>query len=394
MRTHPQVVFSRTLAMRDNPLEHFAQTLLITIVIAAHALAIPHLAAAQPDPSWVNGAILVGSVNDCSGPGNQTNAAEAVLCQSYNADLYESLDYTGDNPEPADDTDIQTFSVGADGNFLYVEWDLLASWDERTTPGHQYVVEVDVDPLTEQRGDDYLAIYGKNEFNTSSWVDAYEQGGFEAYADNGDSGTANDVGGTNPATGDPNCVDCPAPNPNTQDGYTGKICDAEDRVYARIVDGNVQLAVRWTCLEDSSNNVLGNPPAAFRVRGWSSQSSTIEKDKLYWHDENLPADIAGENFDNVDWFVAGASIATPTNTPMPTSVRSPTSTRGPQVGCVGDCNGRGNPRISDIILGVNIALNRTAVAACPSFDPNGNGRVEINELVQAVSNALRGCSPA
>lgn len=251
-----------------------------------------------------------------------------------------------------------------------------------------------MDPVTEQRGDDYLSIFGKTEFDTSSWVDAHQQGGFDAYADNGDSGTANDVGGTNPGTGDPNCGDCPAPNPNTQDGYTGKICDGEDRVYARIVNGNVQLAVRWTCLRDSGNNDLGERPASFRVRGWSSQSSTIEKDKLYWHDENLPADIAGENFDNVDWFTTGAAIATPTNTQTPTSVHSPTPTRGAQDPCVGDCDESGNPDISDLILGVNIALNRIAVTSCPSFDVNGNGLVEVNELIQGVNNALNGCAPA
>lgn len=364
---------------------------IVACLFAACGLVVPLSARAQPNPSWVSLPLQVGSVDDCSGQGSQTNAAEAPPCQSYNADLYESLDYTGANPEPADDADLRTFRAGADADFLYVDWDLAGPWDAETSPGHQYIIEIDVDPLLEERGDAYVSIYGKTEFDSSSWIDAQLQGGFEAYADNGDSGTANDVGGSNPGTGDPSCDDCPAADPNTQDGYTGKICDADDRVYARIRDGNVQLAVRWACLEDSSEVELSGRPAIFRVRGWTSQSSTIEKDKLYWHDENRIADIDGENFDNVAWLTAGAPAATPTHTETP-AVASPTATRNPQLTCVGDCDDSGIPDINDLVLGVNIALNRFAVGACPAFDADGNGRVQINELVLGVTNALNGCS--
>jgi Ca2+-binding EF-hand superfamily protein len=49
--------------------------------------------------------------------------------------------------------------------------------------------------------------------------------------------------------------------------------------------------------------------------------------------------------------------------------------------------------VSNLVLGVNIALNQAPVSACPAFDPDGDGRVTIAELIQAVGNALNGCPP-
>jgi hypothetical protein len=47
--------------------------------------------------------------------------------------------------------------------------------------------------------------------------------------------------------------------------------------------------------------------------------------------------------------------------------------------------------IADLIRCVNIALGSLPITTCPACDPSGNGRVEINELIAAVSNALNGC---
>lgn len=62
-----------------------------------------------------------------------------------------------------------------------------------------------------------------------------------------------------------------------------------------------------------------------------------------------------------------------------------------QLGCAGDCNADGRVAVDDLIAGVNIALGSRAVADCPSLDGDGSGAVAINELVQAVLNALSGC---
>ncbi len=92
-----------------------------------------------------------------------------------------------------------------------------------------------------------------------------------------------------------------------------------------------------------------------------------------------------------------APTATPTASP-PTPTTSPTGalpTATATVGsCTGDCDGDGAVSIAELIRGVNIALDKAAVATCPSFDSNGDGDVRINELIEAVNDALRGCGSA
>ena len=64
---------------------------------------------------------------------------------------------------------------------------------------------------------------------------------------------------------------------------------------------------------------------------------------------------------------------------------------GPFPGCTGDCNGNGAVSISELIVGVNIALSTRPIGACTAFDRDANGIVSIAELVAAVNNALNGC---
>ncbi|MGH7785451.1 MAG: EF-hand domain-containing protein [Candidatus Binatia bacterium] len=60
--------------------------------------------------------------------------------------------------------------------------------------------------------------------------------------------------------------------------------------------------------------------------------------------------------------------------------------------CVGDCNGDGQVKINELILGVGISLGTADLEQCPAFDPSGDGVVSINELIKAVSNSLNGCA--
>lgn len=63
-----------------------------------------------------------------------------------------------------------------------------------------------------------------------------------------------------------------------------------------------------------------------------------------------------------------------------------------QPSCLGDCGQNGAVDISDLILGVNIALGFQPISACPAFN-NGSGMVTIDVLITAVNNALAGCPP-
>jgi hypothetical protein len=82
--------------------------------------------------------------------------------------------------------------------------------------------------------------------------------------------------------------------------------------------------------------------------------------------------------------------ATVTGSPVSTATMIPTPTvDAPQ--CIGDCDGSDTVSVNELVLGVNIALARAALAACPAFDQNDSQGVEVNELVAAVNRALRGC---
>ena len=59
--------------------------------------------------------------------------------------------------------------------------------------------------------------------------------------------------------------------------------------------------------------------------------------------------------------------------------------------CAGDCNGDGAVRIGELIIGVNIALDRAEVDSCAAMDTNRDGAIRIGELIAAVNSALDGC---
>jgi len=76
------------------------------------------------------------------------------------------------------------------------------------------------------------------------------------------------------------------------------------------------------------------------------------------------------------------------NTPGPPPTATATAPPGP---CVGDCDGDGAVSVSELIRGVNIALDLAALESCASFDVDGNGQVSVGELIQSVNDALSSC---
>lgn len=59
--------------------------------------------------------------------------------------------------------------------------------------------------------------------------------------------------------------------------------------------------------------------------------------------------------------------------------------------CVGDCDQSGTVTIAELLTGVNIALERSALTSCPDFDSGQDGLLQINELLGAVRSAIEGC---
>jgi len=59
--------------------------------------------------------------------------------------------------------------------------------------------------------------------------------------------------------------------------------------------------------------------------------------------------------------------------------------------CVGDCDRNGWVTVDEIVIAVNIALDRLPLDACPAADLDGDFTVTVDELVAAVNAALMGC---
>lgn len=59
--------------------------------------------------------------------------------------------------------------------------------------------------------------------------------------------------------------------------------------------------------------------------------------------------------------------------------------------CLGDCDGDGSVRVSELVAGVNAALGLADVSRCAAFDPDGDGLVVVADLVRAVGFALGAC---
>jgi cysteine-rich repeat protein len=88
----------------------------------------------------------------------------------------------------------------------------------------------------------------------------------------------------------------------------------------------------------------------------------------------------------------------PTHTPAATQTSSATETAAPthtptggSSDCTGDCDGNGMVEIAELIRGVNIALGSQQLDVCRVFDRTGDGHVSVSELIQAVGAALNGC---
>ncbi len=215
-----------------------------------------------PDPAWS----VQSEQADCYGPAEQGSAG----CDDYANDIYETIDYVNPPSEYAATSDIQYVRGGFDADYFYVEYEFMGDYDPDASPTHEIVIEIEVDPTAEShRGDYYVGVYQKVEFNSANWVDAYLDGGYEIYRDSN-----NDVGGASPLTSDYGGAQ--------GDGYETSVTQGTDDVWCRVVSGNFQLAV--------NKGAIGNP-TNIHVRAWSRQSAGLSRDSLYFHDQNDTSDV-------------------------------------------------------------------------------------------------------
>ena len=95
-------------------------------------------------------------------------------------------------------------------------------------------------------------------------------------------------------------------------------------------------------------------------------------------------------------------VDTPTSTPTltalpPTATATAESTATaadsptPIPPCVGDCGGDATVTSDDLIRALSISLGQLPLGICAAADSNGDGVVDIGELITAVHAALTGC---
>src|SRR5262245_48908104 len=59
--------------------------------------------------------------------------------------------------------------------------------------------------------------------------------------------------------------------------------------------------------------------------------------------------------------------------------------------CIGACNDPTRVTVTDLVLCININLERRPLDDCTACDGDANGRVDIYDLVGAVNNSLDSC---
>jgi subtilisin-like proprotein convertase family protein len=156
---------------------------------------------------------------------------------------------------------------------------------------------------------------------------------------------------------------------------------------------NAGTLVDWALLIRPDDTAT--PTATTSATPTSTPSATDTATATASHTPTLSA-TASATAEATETPTEGAGTATPapgtpTDTPSDETPTAMVATETPATTCVGDCDDDGEVSISELIRGVNIALELASLDQCPAFDRNGNGAVEISELIAAVNNALDGC---
>lgn len=247
--------------------------------------------AGVPDPNWV----AQTTQADCTGAGAQKPGANPGppddVCQSYDQDLYENLEATGNG---FCDSDIANYTVGGDPDFYYFEWDMVGDWNncngDMVGEGHNYYIAIEIirdntgTNVSDNRPDYYIESHYKqgdhvDSGNLNNWIAEFENN-VKAFID---TDMPPDAGGPNPLTSD---------NPSPADGMDTELQTSDsDDAYLRIsTNFNPLLAIRAS--------LIGNP-TEIRTRAIVFQSSSLGGDKFPWHDHQPTSDLPGQNFDTV-----------------------------------------------------------------------------------------------
>lgn len=261
--------------------------------LATASCFVSSVAQAAPINGWSVGSTMI----DCHSDGKYYGKSDTstTSCQNYQGDLYENWN---PNDSGHGDTDIKTYSVGADNEYFYFEIDLRENWNSES---RKFYLEIEAND--DAQSDYFLVYQPKGEDLGSNWKNKGGTGEVEVYQDSNNS-----IGG-----GSRTGVDSTDSDGYESDLSSGKNLSSGD-FYVRLINGNVQMALKKSKI-GSPSNILS--------RAYASQNTNLAPNKLTWHDHNTISDFSGSGgFDSTagadtsTWL--GYSITTPTPTPTPT----------------------------------------------------------------------------
>ncbi|WGZ93323.1 MAG: SdrD B-like domain-containing protein [Candidatus Thiothrix putei] len=312
----------------------------------------------EPPTSWTSQRII----DDCHGTSsynpNGADGAENAPCQSYAQDIYENW-----NPAVAGagDTDIKQCRLGYyDGTeqYYFFAWQFRENWNyDNTGASREYHLELDTDhdatsPETPARSDLFIRVQPRSTYQGSTWH-AVGNGDAIIYKD-----ANNDVGCANPGQKD---------TKGCSTGYEADYSINQGDAFVRILNGQVELAIKAGVV-DGLNNV--------KARCYASQTSTLSKDKLDWHDQNDASDLSSYTFDSTGFAEVG-----------------PNATAGTISGTVyTDSNGN-DTFDSATEAGINAIsvtlLNAANNATVSTTDTAANGAYSFNNISSTLTYQIR-----
>lgn len=150
-----------------------------------------------------------------------------------------------------------------------------------------------------------------------------------------------------------------------------------------------------------------NPPVSVMPIMWGGLSQADPASLLALLRRLADPRLAFDDIAGRDVLYPALELPTPTPSRSPTFTRTATPTREATftatptttatatflpTPCTGDCNSDASVTVDEIILLVNIALERESAHRCLSGDHDSDGHITIEEIVLAVRAALFGCN--
>ncbi|MDJ0614045.1 MAG: GEVED domain-containing protein [Rhizobiaceae bacterium] len=232
-----------------------------------------------PDLDWVATVVQV----DCSGTSffSPDTFSDSPPCQVFGDDLYENWDPDGTEPGMAD---LQSCDAAFTGGFYYQRWDVRDDWND--AGAHRFYIELELDRFVggDNIPDIFVEYAPQAEHIGRDWnAEGNSQILFFENVDN--------------LYGQPTPLAPDQANGSTSDSYSVQVNVAQNLAFARVDNGNLEIALSQTLIEQFVGIAnLTQPPVSLRC--WVAQTTSISPDSVPVHDYFSPSDLTGFRIDN------------------------------------------------------------------------------------------------